>query len=62
MKLRRKKITKDYSVTGIRKTSRNRVVDISESLLTYVQSLPKYSCKASDVYIIKSNTLTKRST
>jgi len=62
MKVFKRKLTKDYSVARIRKTSSNRVVDISESLLTYVQSLPKYSCKASEAYIKKSNSLTKRST
>ncbi len=55
-------VAKSFSTSSIKSTSDNKVVDVSSSLLRYVQSLPKYACKSSELCISKDKSLTKCST
>ena len=41
------------NVSKIEKTSNNKIVDASPSLLDYVSKLPKYSCETS--YAVSAN-------
>ena len=35
----------NYAVTDIKRTENNKIVDVSNSLLCFVNTLPEYSCK-----------------